>query len=41
MPTAPTMPSMPKMPVKTAGFHRRSKRKAWRPRTTRRKSGRR
>jgi hypothetical protein len=41
MPKLPTMPSMPKMPVKTAGFHRRSKRKAWRPRTTRRKSGRR
>jgi len=40
-PKLPSMPSMPSMPVKTAGFHRRSKRKAWRPRTTRRKSGRR
>jgi hypothetical protein len=38
MPTMPTAPKMPVTPVSTGGFHRRTKRKAWRTRTTRRKS---
>jgi hypothetical protein len=37
LPTVPTMPPMPPMPTSTGGFHRRSRRKAWRTRTTRRK----
>ena len=47
MPTAPAMPAMPKMPtapampvapVSTGGFHRRTRRKAWRTRRTRTRS---
>ena len=37
VPKLPTMPTMPTMPTTTAGFHRRSRRKTWRTRTTRRK----
>jgi hypothetical protein len=37
MPTVPKLPTMPTMPTTTAGFHRRSRRKTWRTRTTRRK----
>jgi hypothetical protein len=37
MPKLPTVPTMPPMPPTTGGFHRRSRRKAWRTRTTRRK----
>jgi len=41
MPAVPQMPTMPKFttpPITTGGFHRRTKRKSWRTRTTRRKS---
>jgi hypothetical protein len=34
----PKVPAVPTLPVSTGGFHRRTKRKAWRTRTTRRKS---
>jgi hypothetical protein len=37
LPTVPQMPPMPPMPTTTGGFHRRSQRKAWRTKTTRRK----
>lgn len=37
VPKLPTVPTMPTMPTTTAGFHRRSRRKTWRTRTTRRK----
>ena len=35
--SVPTMPTVPTLPTTTAGFHRRSRRKTWRTRTTRRK----
>jgi hypothetical protein len=38
VPTVPPMPTMPTIPTTTGGFHRRSRRKAWRTKTTRRKS---
>jgi hypothetical protein len=38
MPTAPKMPTIPAMPPSTGGFQRRTRRKAWRTKTTRRKS---
>jgi hypothetical protein len=38
MPTAPGMPKMPVAPVSTGGFHRRTRRKAWRTRRTRTRS---
>jgi hypothetical protein len=38
MPTAPKMPAMPVAPVSTGGFHRRTRRKAWRTRRTRTRS---
>jgi hypothetical protein len=34
----PKVPAIPTPPVSTGGFHRRTKRKSWRTRTTRRKS---
>jgi hypothetical protein len=38
MPTVPKLPTMPTMPTTTGGFHRRTRRKAWRTKTlTRRK----
>jgi len=38
MPTISTVPTMPKLPTTTGGFHRRTRRKAWRTKTlTRRK----
>jgi hypothetical protein len=36
--TPPTMPKFTTPPISTGGFHRRTKRKSWRTRTTRRKS---
>jgi hypothetical protein len=38
MPIAPKMPAMPVAPVSTGGFHRRTRRKAWRTRRTRTRS---
>jgi hypothetical protein len=38
MPTAPKMPAVPVAPVSTGGFHRRTRRKAWRTRRTRTRS---
>ena len=37
MPTVPPMPKLPTVPTTIGGFHRRSRRKAWRTKTTRRK----
>jgi len=38
LPTMPTVPKLPTMPTTTGGFHRRTRRKAWRTKTlTRRK----
>ena len=38
MPKMPTAPAMPVAPVSTGGFHRRTRRKAWRTRRTRTRS---
>ena len=37
MPKLPTVPPMPTVPTTIGGFHRRSRRKTWRTKTTRRK----
>jgi hypothetical protein len=38
MPAMPTAPAMPKMPGSKGGFHRRTRRKAWRTRRTQTRS---
>jgi len=37
VPAVPPMPTIPKLPTTTGGFHRRTRRKAWRTKTIRRK----